>query len=253
MCDNAQFTQLSDTEEVRMKKSFTCRIGVVLVAVILGACAGGSGSGSGSGSAMNVAENSGFLRDYSRLAETKDSQGRTIRAWVSPKLTPANYNAILLDPLIFYPEPRPNDQVSAETLQQILAYSNDTLKRSLSQRFRMVDRPGPGVLRLRGGFTSVASEGEGLKPYQYVPMAFVATMALRTATGTPQRAFIVIEAEGTDSVTGELLGERVRIGTGERLAQVARQQVMTLDTLKPLLDDLAGSAFPELSQYVKAK
>jgi Protein of unknown function (DUF3313). len=234
-----------------MKKSFSGKVGVVLVAVILGACAGGLGSGSGS--EASVAENSGFLRDYSRLTETKDNEGRTIRTWVSPKLTAANYNAILLDPLIFYPEPRPNDQVSAETLQQILAYSNDTLKRSLSQRFRMVDRPGPGVLHLRVGFTSVASQGEGLKPYQYVPMAFVATMALRTATGTPQRAFIVIEAEGTDSVTGELLGERVRIGTGERLAQVAGQPVMTLDTLKPFLDDLAGSAFPELAQYVKPR
>jgi hypothetical protein len=243
--------KLNDIEEVRMKNSVSGKIGVVLVAVILGACAGGLGSGSGS--EANVAENSGFLRDYSRLTETKDNEGRTIRAWVSPKLTPANYNAILLDPLIFYPEPRPNDRVSAETLQQILAYSNDTLKRSLSQRFRMVDRPGPGVLHLRAGFTSVASQGEGLKPYQYVPMAFVATMALRTATGTPQRAFIVIEAEGTDSVTGELLGERVRIGTGERLAQVASVQVMTLDTLKPFLDDLAGSAFPELAQYVKPR
>ncbi|MFM0497263.1 DUF3313 domain-containing protein [Paraburkholderia caledonica] len=235
-----------------MKNSVSGKIGVVLVAVILGACAGGLGSGSGS--EANVAENSGFLRDYSRLTETKDNEGRTIRAWVSPKLTPANYNAILLDPLIFYPEPRPNDRVSAETLQQILAYSNDTLKRSLSQRFRMVDRPGPGVLHLRAGFTSVASQGEGLKPYQYVPMAFVATMAIRTATGgTPQRAFIVIEVEGTDSVTGELLGERVRIGTGERLAQVASTQVMTLDTLKPLLDDLAASAFPELARYVKPR
>jgi hypothetical protein len=244
--------KLNDIEEVRMKNSVSGKIGVVLVAVILGACAGGLGSGSGS--EANVAENSGFLRDYSRLTETKDNEGRTIRAWVSPKLTPANYNAILLDPLIFYPEPRPNDRVSAETLQQILAYSNDTLKRSLSQRFRMVDRPGPGVLHLRAGFTSVASQGEGLKPYQYVPMAFVATMAIRTATGgTPQRAFIVIEVEGTDSVTGELLGERVRIGTGERLAQVASTQVMTLDTLKPLLDDLAASAFPELARYVKPR
>ncbi len=45
--------------------------------------------------------------------ETKDAQGKTIRAWVSPKLTPANYDAILLDPLVFYPEPRPSEQVSA--------------------------------------------------------------------------------------------------------------------------------------------
>ncbi|MFL9962269.1 DUF3313 family protein [Paraburkholderia sediminicola] len=98
-----------------MKKSFSGKIGVVLVAVILGACAGGLGSGSGS--EASVAENSGFLRDYSRLRETKDSEGRTIRAWVSPKLTPANYNAIFLDPIIFYPEPAVVKVVVASTIK----------------------------------------------------------------------------------------------------------------------------------------
>jgi hypothetical protein len=176
-----------------------------------------------------------------------------IRAWASPKFTPANYNAVLLDPLVFYPEPKPSEQVSADTLQKMPSYSNDTLKRSLSQRFRVVDRPGPGVVRIRGAFTSVAAQGEGLKPYQFVPMAFVATMALRTATGTPERAFIVIEAEGTDSVTGELLAERMRLGTGQRLSKVAGQQVITLDEVKPMLDEMADAAFPELAKYVKPK
>jgi uncharacterized protein YbjT (DUF2867 family) len=143
--------------------------------------------------------------------------------------------------------------VSAETLQQILAYSNDIYKRSLSQRFRVVDRAGPGVLRIRVAFTGVAAQGEGLKPYQYVPIAFVATMAARAATGTPQQAFIVIEVEGTDSVSGELLAQRLRVGTGERLARVADQRVITLDTVKPLLDELAAAAFPELAKYVKPK
>lgn len=232
-----------------MNKSIANKAGAVLLAAMLGACAVTAPTAT----APNDMGGSGFLRDYSRLADTKDPQGKPVRAWVSPKLTPANYNAVLLDPLVFYPEPRPNEQVSAAALQQIIAYTNDTLRRSLSQQFRVVDRPGPGVLRIRSAFTSVASEGEGLKPYQFVPMAFVATMAMRAATGTPQRAFIVIETEATDSATGELLGERVRFGTGERLAGVAGQQVVTLDTVKPLLDELAAGAFPELSNYVKPK
>ena len=159
--------------------------------VILGACA----------TKTDVVEDSGFLRDYSNLRETKDAQGRTIRAWVSPKLTPANYDAILWIRSVFYPEPRPTEQVSAETLQQILAYSNDAIKRSLSERFRVVDRAGPRVLRIRSAVTGVAAEDEGLKPYQYVPIALVATMASRSASGTPQRAFMEGEVEGTDSVT----------------------------------------------------
>ena len=228
-----------------MKKSIAGKVSVVLLAVILGACA--------TGTDVKQPEGAGFLRDYSRLQTTKDAQGKTIQAWVSPKLTPANYDAILLDPLVFYPEPRPSEQVSAEALQQMLAYSNDAFRRSLSERFRVVDRAGPGVLRIRGACSGVAAQGEGLKPYQYVPIAFVATMATRAAAGAPQRAFIVTEVEGTDSVTGEVLAQRVRVGTGERLAKVGNQQVITLDTVKPLLDELAAGSFPELAKYVKPK
>ena len=195
---------------------------------------------------------SGFLRDYSSLQETTDAEGRTVRTWISPKLTPANYSAILLDPLAFYPEPRPTEQVSAEELQKMLAYANSALKRALGQRFSVVDRPGKGVVRVRIAFTGVAVQGEGLKPYQYIPIALVATLAARAATGgPPQRAFILVETEATDSVTGELLGERVRRATGERLP--AGQKVVTFDTLKPLLDELASQAFPELSKYVRPK
>ena len=79
------------------------------------------------------AEGSGFLRDYSNLREAQDAQGKTIRVWVSPKLTPANYDAVLLDPLVFYPEPSPSEHVSAEALKQILAYSNEHTE-ALTQR-----------------------------------------------------------------------------------------------------------------------
>jgi len=228
-----------------MVRSVAGVIGVAVLSAILAA-----------GCASKPAEqqkDSGFLRDYSRLQEAKTADGATIRAWVSPKLAPDNYNAIMLDPLIFYPEPRPTDKVTADSLQQILKYSNDTLKQALSKRFKIVDRPGPGVLRIRSAFSSVGAEAEGLKAYQYVPMAFIATMASRAATGEPQRAFIVIEVEGTDSVSGQLLASRVRVGTGKSLAEVGGKDQITFETVKPLLDELAAGAFPELSKYVKAR
>lgn len=226
-----------------MKTSIAGRMSAVLLAAALGACATGG----------DAPDDSGFLTDYSSLQQTKDSQGKTIRASVSPKLTPANYHAILLDPLVFHPEPRPSEQVSAQTLEQILAYSNEALRRSVGQQFKVVDRVGPGVLRVRGAISSVAAQREGLKPYQYLPIALVATMAKRASKGAPQRAFIVIEVEGTDSVTGELLAQRVRVATGERLAGVVDQKVIALETVKPLLDELAAGAFPELSKYVQTR
>jgi hypothetical protein len=36
------------------------------------------------------------------------------------------------------------------------------------------------VLRIRAAFTGIAAQGEHLKPYQYLPLAFVATITART-------------------------------------------------------------------------
>jgi len=231
-----------------MTKEMTRRMGIVLLGVMLGACAS-----QGDVKLANVgSEGSGFLRNYSNLRETSNTQGKTIRAWVSPKFTPANYSAIMLDTLVFYPEPRPSEQLSAEELKKMLAYANSALRRALSQRFNVVDRAGPGVVRIRVAISAVAAEGEGLKAYQYVPIALVATMATRAASGgAPQRAFVVVEGEATDSVTGELLAQRVRVATGESLP--AGLKVVTLDLMKPVLDELASQAFPELAQYVKPR
>jgi Protein of unknown function (DUF3313) len=228
-----------------MMKSVARNTGILLLGAMLGAGAAAN--------ALAQEGDSGFLRDYSNLKETKDTTGKTIRAWVSPKLTPANYNAVLVDPIVFYPEPKPSERVSAKELDRMLAYSNSLLKRTLSQRFNVVNQAGPGVLRIRVAFSSVAAKGEGLKPYQYVPMAFIATMAKRAATGEPQKAFIVLEVEGTDSASGQLMAQRLRVGTGEKLKSIGEKDPITLELVKPLLDEMAGQAFPELSKYVKPK
>jgi Protein of unknown function (DUF3313) len=77
----------------------------------------------------------------------------------------------------------------------------------------VVDRPGPGVARLKVAITGVAGEKEGLKPYQIIPVAFVITMASRGVSGTPEEAKLVVEAKATDSLTGTTLLKVVRVGT----------------------------------------
>jgi hypothetical protein len=227
-----------------MEQAIAGRLAIILMGIVLAAS---------TAPAAAQARNSGFLRDYASLQEMQDAGGETVRAWVSPNFTPANYNAVLLDPLVFYPEPRPSEKVSADTLQQILSYANSALRHALDKRFKLVDQAGAGVVRLRIAITSVAAKDEGLKPYQLVPLAFVVTMASRAAEGTPQQAFVVVETEATDSATGALLGERVRTGTGKRLAAAGSQSVIKLENLKPLIDELTAAAYPNLSQYVEAK
>ena len=117
----------------------------------------------------------------------------------------------------------------------------------------MADRAALGVARIRIALTGVEAQGVGLRAYQMVPVAFVATMATRAVAGTPQRAFIVVESEATDSLTGALLGQRIEVGTGARLAPLAGEKVITLDTIRPLLDELTAAAYPNLAQYVRTR
>ena len=121
-------------------------------------------------------------------------------------------------------------------------------------KFRMVDRAGPGVLRFRSAISAVAAQPSRLKPYEYGPIGFIARVTERTVAGAPPEALLVIEVEGTDSLTGELLGQRVRVGTGERLIKVVEgRKVVTLERVIPLLDELAANAFPELDKYVEPR
>jgi hypothetical protein len=46
-------------------------------------------------------------------------------------------------------------------------------------------KPGPDVARLKVASTGVAGDEEGIKPYQLIAAALVATLAYRWAEGTP--------------------------------------------------------------------
>lgn len=64
--------------------------------------------------------NSGFLSDYSKLTKQETMAGGKAMAYVSPELTPAHYNALILDPVKYYPEPQATEQVSMQTMNDIL-------------------------------------------------------------------------------------------------------------------------------------
>src|SRR3546814_1853012 len=66
-------------------------------------------------------------------------------SYVNPAFTPARYNAIKLDPVVYYPEPRPTEGISMETLTQIRNALDQSLRKKLGQKIRLVDQAGPGV------------------------------------------------------------------------------------------------------------
>jgi hypothetical protein len=195
---------------------------------------------------------SGFLSDYSGLEKTKDPLGQPLLRMVSPRFTPANYHALIIEPVQLYPEPQPTERVSQATLDEIAQYINSELKSQLAELVQITDTAGPGVARLRIAITAVGEKTEGLKPYQFIPVALILTTASRAVSGTPDQATLNIESEVTDSVNGGRLMVGVRQGTGERLEKaVEGVKVVTLDTLKPLIDDWIKGVTEEAGKYMK--
>jgi hypothetical protein len=211
-------------------------------------------AGCASSNAPMQSENSGFLPGYSDLQQATDANGETVLRYVNPKLTPANYSAVIVPPITFYPNAEPTEQVSQATLDQIRNYSTTCLRQAIASRVRIVDTPAPGVATVQVALTGVASTAEGLKPWQYVPQAFVISMAVNKVEGAPQQAKLLVEVLGTDSVSGEVLAKVVRTNTGERLARVASNQpVVTFDSVKPIIDEWCDAVSKSVAQYIKPR
>lgn len=186
---------------------------------------------------MGEDQYSGYLEDYSQLQNTRDTKGDAVLRYVSPRLTSQNYKKIMVDPVQYFPEPQATEKVSAEVLKQIKEYANYALRREIGKKIQVVDQPGPDTVRMKVALTAVGKSAEGLKPYQYVPVALVLTGARAAAGGHPEQATVFLEAEMTDSVNGDRLAIAVRSGTGERVAKVRDSgSPVTLDSVKPLLD-----------------
>lgn len=178
-------------------------------------------------------ERSGFLSDYSQLKKEKDPLGRSREVWISPKLTKANYQKVLLEPMTFHPKPEPTSTVPDKTLTDVLAYIDEVVRKAADAEIPIVDKPGPGVTRVRGALTAVDLK-KHLKPWEYIPIGMVAAGVKEAAGVRKHDVHIFVEWEMTDSVTNEPLARAVRETKGIKLD---RKDVLTLEEAKPVLDE----------------
>lgn len=182
------------------------------------------------------AKDSGFLKDYSQLKPEKDAAGVERRVWTSPKFVRPAYDKLLVERVVFYPEPRPSKQVSARDLKEMREYLDVTIRQLLAGLVQLADAPGPGVARVRVAVTATEVEGAALKPYQLLPIAMVVTAASKAASGAQHDVKLAVETEVTDSVTGDTLARSVRPAKG---VEVEGGQRLTFALAKPRIDQWA--------------
>lgn len=193
-------------------------------------------------------EYSGFLSDYSQLKAAKSPSGAEVMRWVDPKLDLSRYNAVYIEPTQFYPKPQGTSKIPDSTLNGINSYFNQALKRELAKSLPIANAPGAGVIVVRAAITAVSSKTEGLKPYEFVPVALLAA-AVSTGTGIrDQETTLGTEAQFLDGASGKVLAQVVRKGTGKPLANDS--QVMKADDVKGVIDGWASDLH---QSYLKLK
>ncbi|MDR9875418.1 DUF3313 domain-containing protein [Pseudomonas allii] len=191
-------------------------------------------------------EYSGFLSDYSRLKEAQSPSGAEVMRWVDPELDLSRYHAVYVEPTQFYPKPQATAKIPQATLNGINTYYNQALKRELEKSLPLAHAPGPGVIVVRAAITAVSSKTEGLKPYEYIPVALVVA-AVSTGTGIrDQETTLGTEAQFLDGANGKVLAQVVRKGTGNPLSNDS--QVMKADDVKSVIDGWASDLH---QSYVK--
>ena len=179
-----------------------------------------------------LAQDAGFLKDYSQLEMRKDAKGVERKIWINPKLRPQNYQKIIIEPITFFPAPSPTEQVSMGALDEIRAYIDSGVRKAVEASMPVVSTDGPGVIRFRWAITA-SSVDKSLKAYQLIPFALIVTAAKRGTGIETYDVKLMVEGEWLDSVSGEVLARAVRVAKG---VEVQGDTPLTLKVVQPQLD-----------------
>lgn len=203
---------------------------VVIGSLLLGGC---------TSKVADTKEFSGFLPDYTKLQKAESPSGQTVLRWIDPSADIKNYTNLYYEPIKFYPTPKPTPQISQETLNQVLSYTNQNIKSALAQRFTLVNSPkGANTLIFRGAITGVGTADEGLQFYEVIPVALVIAGTMAATGERDQDTELFFEGELIDASTGKPVFAVVRKGFGKQLDNNA--QKVTTEDLKKIVTDMAS-------------
>jgi hypothetical protein len=201
--------------------------------------------------AEDMAELSGYLGPeiYERLKDVEVHKGTNVKRWIGPKLSFANYKKVLVEEVIFYPEPTPGKQVSAKTLAEVKAYLTEKLTAKIGTVLKLADEPGPDVMRLNVAITGVEVKTEGMKAYEVLPVAAVFGGLSAMVGSRDKEVLVFLEFRVADSETDEIIGAAVRRVEGEKLKNAKEQ--LKLHHLQGNIDELGEDTHDLLEDMMK--
>ena len=166
---------------------------------------------------------SGFLPNY-KVMQPVDNTPKDIRVWryLKPGLFAPSYTAVMIEP-VYLNQREYTKEITPEVIAQTKKILEEAIRQAVSRRgdIKIVNQPGPAVLRVAIGITGAEISADGLKPWNFTPIG-LATNAAAYAAGVNSRTpALVVENRITDSRSREFIaggmvavqGEPFRLGS----------------------------------------
>ncbi len=162
-----------------------------------------------------TAKPSGFLPDYSLLTPIANPPpGTQIYNYNNPGVRKGEYQAVIVAPVQLYQTATENGVTNTE-IQSARSHLQAGIQQIVSKKIAIATLPGPGVATLTVAITGAELQGEGLKPWNLIPISAAIKLA-SAATGTDSKTpVLVVELKFLDSVSGKLLRETLTTVSGE--------------------------------------
>lgn len=191
---------------------------------------------------------SGFLTPAieAKLEKVTLSDGRKVMRWSSPELNGKNYDAVMVDRVVYYPAPNPGPQVSSSVLEQVADFLTESMRKNLGTAVKVVDQAGPRVLRVQPAITSVVVEEEGLSAKDIVPVHLLFSAASAATGKMDENVTVMAEFRVTDSMTRDYRAAVKMDIKGEQLK--GKDDQLTLKDLQKSLDERAAVGATELRE-----
>ena len=166
---------------------------------------------------------SGFLPNY-KVMQPVDNTPKDIRAWryLKPGLFISSYTAVMIEP-VYLNQREYTKEITPEVITQTKKILEEAIRQAVSRRgdIKIVNQPGPGVLRVAVAITGAEISADGLRPWNFTPISLAANANTYAAGVNSRTPALVMENRITDSQSREFIagdmvavqGEPFRLGS----------------------------------------
>ncbi|MGF1698860.1 DUF3313 domain-containing protein [Photobacterium makurazakiensis] len=145
------------------------------------------------------------------LVEVEYIEDATGLQWVSPELKSSYYRQLQIEPVGLNQKAKADHQLPSFVLERVSARLTDILKQELSNGVPIVESPSGRTAVLRVEITRASTDFEDLKITEVLPYGALIGGAKALLGIRDRNVRILVESQLSDSLSGELLAERVSV------------------------------------------